>query len=55
MSRSRLLNANKPALKKFKVSMQSTLVAFNGTQEVGRSVGDASQEGLEGLIEKTIN
>jgi thiol-disulfide isomerase/thioredoxin len=48
-------DANKPTLKKFKVNMQSTLVAFKGTQEVGRSVGDTSPEGLEGLIKKTLN
>jgi thiol-disulfide isomerase/thioredoxin len=48
-------DANKPTLKKFKVGMQSTLVAFKGTQEVGRSVGDTSPEGLEGLIKKTLN
>jgi len=48
-------DTNKPTLKKFKVSMQSTLVAFKGTQEVGRSVGDTSPDGLEALIKKTIN
>ena len=48
-------DTNKPTLKKFKVSMQSTLVAFKGAQEVGRSVGDTSPEGLEGLIKKTID
>ncbi len=48
-------DTDKPTLKKFKVSMQSTLVAFKGTQEVSRSVGDTSPEGLEGLIKKTIN
>ena len=48
-------DTNKPTLKKFKVNMQSTLVAFKGTQEVGRSVGDTSPEGLEGLIKKTLN
>ena len=45
----------KPTLKKFKVSMQSTLVAFKGTKEVGRSVGDTTPAGLEGLIQKTLN
>jgi hypothetical protein len=35
--------------------MQSTLVAFKGIKEVGRTVGDTSQDGLEGLIKKTIN
>lgn len=45
----------KPTLKKFKVSMQSTLVAFKGDKEVGRSVGDTTPEGLAGLIKKTVN
>lgn len=45
----------KPTLKKFKVTMQSTLVAFKGNKEVGRSVGDTTPEGLEGLIKKTVN
>ena len=48
-------DANKPTLKKFKVTMQSTLVAFKGAKEVGRSVGDTSPEGLEGLIKKSLN
>lgn len=45
----------KPTLKKFKVNMQSTLVAFKGEKEVGRSVGDTTPEGLEGLIKKTVD
>lgn len=45
----------KSTLKKFKVSMQSTLVAFKGEKEVGRSVGDTTPAGLEGLIKKTVN
>lgn len=48
-------DANKPTLKMFKVTMQSTLVAFKGAKEVGRSVGDTSPEGLEGLIKKSVN
>jgi len=48
-------DANKPALKKFKVGMQSTLVAFKGAKEVGRSVGDTNPEGIEGLFKKTLN
>lgn len=48
-------DANKPTLKQFKVTMQSTLVAFKGANEVGRSVGDTSPEGLEGLIKKSVN
>ena len=45
----------KPTLKAFKVNMQSTLVAFKGEKEVGRSVGDTSPAGLEGLVKKTVN
>ena len=45
----------KPTLKAFKVNMQSTLVAFKGEKEVGRSVGDTTPAGLEGLIKKTVN
>jgi len=44
----------KPTLKKFKVTMQSTLVAFKGGKEVGRSTGDTTPEGLEGLVKKTV-
>ena len=48
-------DSDKPTLKRFKVTMQSTLVAFKGTQEVGRSVGDTTPEGLEALVKKTLN
>ena len=48
-------DAGKSTLKKFKVTMQSTLVAFKGNKEVGRSTGDTTPEGLEGLIKKTVN
>ncbi len=48
-------DANKPTLKTFKIGMQSTLVAFKGTKEVARSVGDTNPDGIEGLIKKTLN
>lgn len=48
-------DTDKPTLKKFKVTMQSTLVAFKGAKEVGRSVGDTTASGLEGLIKKTLD
>ena len=48
-------DTNKPTLKTFKVTMQSTLVAFKGTKEVARSVGDTTPDGIEGLVKKTIN
>ena len=48
-------DTDKPLLKKFKVGMQSTLVAFKGTQERARSVGDTTPEGLEALFRKSVN
>ena len=45
----------KATLKKYKVTMQSTLIAFKGDREVGRSVGDTTPEGLENLVRKTVN
>ena len=45
----------KPTLKTFKVTMQSTLVAFKGEKEVGRTVGDTTPAGIEGLVKKTVN
>lgn len=48
-------DAEKATLKKFKVTSQSTLVAFKGGKEVGRSVGDTTPAGLEGLIAKTVH
>ncbi|WP_291646694.1 thioredoxin family protein [Comamonas sp.] len=43
----------KSTVRALKVSMQSTLVGFKGAQEVARSVGDTTEAGIEGLIQKT--
>ena len=43
---------DKPAVKRFRAVMQSTLVAFQGGKEVGRSVGDTTKDGLESLVKK---
>ena len=48
-------DAQKPVVKQYKVSMQSTLIGFKGGKEVGRSVGDTTQAGIEGLVKKTAN
>lgn len=48
-------DTNRAALKKFKVNMQSTLIAFKGKSEVGRSVGDTTPSGIETLFKKTLN
>ena len=43
---------DKTAVQRFKAHMQSTLVAFRGDKEVGRSVGDTTPAGLEALVRK---
>ena len=48
-------DSEKPTLKTFKVNTQSTLIAFKGDKEVGRSVGDTTSSGLESLVKKTVN
>jgi thiol-disulfide isomerase/thioredoxin len=48
-------DTEKPLLKQYKVGMQSTLIAFKGAKEVGRSVGDTSNTGIENLVKKTVD
>lgn len=48
-------DADKAVLKQFKVTMQSTLLAFKGGKETGRSVGDATPAGIEGIFKRAIN
>lgn len=42
-------------LKTFKVQRQSTLIAFKGDKETGRSVGDTNASSIEALINTTLN
>ena len=44
---------DKALLKKYNVGMQSTMIGFRGKQEVARSVGDTTHEGIAALIRKT--
>jgi thiol-disulfide isomerase/thioredoxin len=47
---------NQPdALRSFKVQKQSTLIAFKGEKETGRSVGDTKAASIEKLIDTAIN
>ena len=48
-------DTSKPLLKRYKVGMKSTLIAFKGLKEVGRSIGDASKDGIENLVNKAVN
>ena len=47
-------DSQKDLLKRFDARMQSTLIAYKGATEVGRSVGETQQEWIEGLLEKTL-
>ncbi|MBU6260615.1 MAG: thioredoxin family protein [Burkholderiales bacterium] len=47
-------DADKPVLRRFKVGMQSTLIAFKGAKEVARSTGDTTAAGLAALFRKTV-
>jgi thioredoxin 1 len=48
-------DSSKKVLAQFNIGQQSTLVAFKGLAEVGRSIGDTRPAGIEGLITKTLN
>jgi thioredoxin 1 len=48
-------DTEKALLTHYKVGTQSTLIAFKGAKEVGRTVGDTTPTGIEGLIKKTVN
>lgn len=47
-------DSQKPLLRKFGVNMQSTLIAFKGSKEVGRSAGDTNATSIEALLDKSI-
>lgn len=47
-------DSQKSVLTQHKVTMQSTMVAYRGGKEVGRSVGDTSRNGIEGLIQRSV-
>lgn len=47
-------DTQKDVMRKFHASVQSTLIAFRGTKEVGRSTGETQPEWVEDLLEKTL-
>ncbi|KQT53413.1 thioredoxin [Methylobacterium sp. Leaf456] len=47
-------DSQKPALRALNARMQSTLIAFKGENEVGRSIGETQPEWIEGLVEKAL-
>ena len=47
-------DSQKDLLRKFDVFMQSTLISFKGSKEVGRSTGDTNASSIEALLDKSI-
>jgi thiol-disulfide isomerase/thioredoxin len=47
-------DSQKDLLRRFNARTQSTLIAFKGKQEVGRSAGDTNAASIEGLLAKAI-
>ncbi|GEP02255.1 thioredoxin family protein [Methylobacterium oxalidis] len=47
-------DTQKDLLRRFDARQQSTLIAFKGAAEVGRSVGETQPEWIESLLEKTL-
>jgi thiol-disulfide isomerase/thioredoxin len=48
-------DSQKADWRKFGVHMQSTLIAFHGGRETGRSVGDTHADSLARLLDSTLN
>ena len=47
-------DTQKDAVRFFGAQMQSTLIAFKGTNETGRSVGDTERSSIAALLNKTL-
>lgn len=47
-------DADKAALERFRVHLQSTLIGFRGGREVGRSVGETRPQAIEALFQSTL-
>jgi thiol-disulfide isomerase/thioredoxin len=47
-------DTQKDAVRQFGVRMQSTLIAFKGATETGRSVGDRDRSSIAALLDKTL-
>jgi thioredoxin 1 len=44
----------KDVVKQFDARMQSTLIVFKGSREMGRSVGDTQRASIASLLDKTL-
>lgn len=47
-------DGQKSDVKKFGAQMQSTLIVFKGSSEMGRSVGDTKKDSIAALLDKAL-
>ena len=47
-------DSQKEIVRRFNARSQSTLIAFKGKDEVGRSIGETQPEWIESFLEKTL-
>lgn len=47
-------DTQKDVMRRFNARVQSTLIVFHGTREMGRSVGETQPEWVEDLLEKAL-
>lgn len=47
-------DTQKDVMRRFGARLQSTLICFHGTKEIGRSVGETQPEWIDDLLEKTL-
>ena len=47
-------DTQKDVMRRLNARVQSTLICFRGTKEVGRSVGETQPEWIDDLLDKTI-
>lgn len=48
-------DTQKDVMRKFRATVQSTLIVFRGTKEVGRSVGETQPEWIEDLLDRSVS
>jgi thiol-disulfide isomerase/thioredoxin len=47
-------DTQKDLLRALNVRTQSTIIAYKGGKEIGRSTGDTTPDGIEGLLDKSV-
>ncbi len=47
-------DTQKDVMRRFNARVQSTLICFHGSKEVGRSIGETQPEWIDDMLEKTL-